>query len=342
MKQNKLTAVLVALLFSMGGSTANATAWRVNHDTTTGAHFASITAAMSSEDVAEGDTLYLDPACLLGSAATVNKRVTIIGCGYFRSTSPHPFARHTGTLTITAAGTKLEGLWCGAINLQAANITVERCYVTGTMQSNNKAHTGIVIRQCYISTGDSWAVRGTNTSQYLTNAIIENNIILISQYYGVAYIDNTTVRNNYIRNTGSDYYCVRYGVNAVIYNNVLLNNSKPEQILNVGSTCRSYNNIYSSATTDEENHNYGLGSADAAAIFAMNGNNDERYSELKDDSPAKGWGVDGADCGPSGGLYPYIPGGMAAYHPYYTNAVISKTSDGTGINVSLKIKMQNE
>lgn len=339
MKQNKLTAVLVALLFSMGGSTANATAWRVNHDTTTGAHFASITAAMSSEDVAEGDTLYLDPACLLESAATVNKRVTIIGCGYFRSTSPHPFARHTGTLTIKAAGTKLEGLWCGAISLQAANITVERCYVTGTMQSNNKAHTGIVIRQCYISTGDSYAVRGGSTSTYLTNAIIENNIIL-SNYICVSYIDNTTVRNNYIR-TKSDY-CVRYGVNAVIYNNVLLNNSEPKQILNVGSTCRSYNNIYSSATTDVESHNYGLGSAEAAAVFAMNGNNDEQYSELKDNSPAKGWGVDGADCGPSGGLYPYIPGGMAAYHPYYTNAVISKTSDGTGINVSLKIKMQNE
>ena len=186
------------------------------------------------------------------------------------------------------------------------------------------------------------AVQGASTSAYLTNAIIENNIIL-SRSYGVANIDNTTVRNNYIRNTSAgSSYCVRYGVNAVIYNNVLLNNSKPEQILNVGSTCRSYNNIYSSATTDDENHNYGLGSADAAAVFAMNGNNDERYSELKDESPAKGWGVDGADCGPSGGLYPYIPGGMAAYHPYYTNAVISKTSDGTGINVSLKIKMQNE
>lgn len=341
MKQNKLTAVLVALLFSMGGSTANATAWRVNHDTTTGAHFASITAAMSSEDVAEGDTLYLDPACLLGSDAKVNKRVTIIGCGYFRSTSPHPFARHTGTLTITAAGTKLEGLWCGYINLQAANITVERCYVTGTIQSNNKAHTGIVIRQCYISTGSYCAVRGASTSAYLTNAIIENNIILSNEYC-VAYIDNTTVRNNYMRTTSSSYYCVRYGVNAGIYNNVLLHNSRPEQILNVDSNCRSYNNIYSSATTDDENHNYGLGSADAAAVFAMNGNNDEQYSELKGDSPAKGWGVDGADCGPSGGLYPYIPGGMAAYHPYYTNAVISKTSDGTGINVSLKIKMQNE
>lgn len=74
----------------------------------------------------------------------------------------------------------------------------------------------------------------------------------------------------------------------------------------------------------------------------MSGNNDARYSELKEGSPAIGRGVDGADCGPTGGLYPYVVSGLPAYHPYYTNAVFSKTSDGTGINVSLKIKMQNE
>lgn len=355
MKRINLAAVLTVMLCVLTCTTANATSWRVNHDTNTGAKFASISAAMAADSgVEEGDTLYLDPGCLISANQTVKKRVTIIGTGYLRASSPHQFAHVSSTLTITAEGTKIEGLWCSAINLNAANITIERCFVEGKITSSTtdcNKFTGITIRQCYISFSpangySSSGIFGNSNSSRFTNATIENNIIILSGNYAystIRYLNSCTIRNNYIRYNGTNNgsYVLQDVSNSSIYNNVFLNNSKPEQIFSSVSNTPDHN-IYSMATTYEENNNYGLGSAEASLIFAMAGNNDEQYSELKEDSSAKGYGRDGADCGPSDGLYPYVVSGLPAYHPYYTNAVFSKTSDGTGINVSLKIKMQNE
>ena len=369
MKRIKLSAAMTAIFFGLSINTASAKSWRVNHDKTTGANFASIKDAMNAQDaennylVKSGDTLYLDPGMISTEAATINKRVTVIGTGYLRASSPHQFAHVSHDLTITAEGTKIEGLWCGGILIRAKNVTIERCY-TGNIQvnngNNNKNFTGIVIRQCYINGIVGSANTLSGTGYYMYNATIENNIIISSSGNSLATsplngLYSSVVRNNYIRYSGTDAdpYAIYGGVSTVYYNNVLLNSKNPEKVINVGNTCNSYNNIYSSSpvasgdeSTDpivvDENNNYRLGSADASLVFAMSGNNDERFSELKEGSPAIGWGVDDADCGPTGGLYPYVVSGLPAYHPYYTNAVFSKTSDGTGINVSLKIKMQNE
>ena len=80
--------------------------------------------------------------------------------------------------------------------------------------------------------------------------------------------------------------------------------------------------------------------------FSFTGNvvftgNYESY-ELIEDSPAKGYGTDGKDCGIFGGLYPYVKGGLPQGHPYYTKAVISPRAENDKVNVSLKIKMQDE
>jgi hypothetical protein len=369
MKTIKLSAAMTAILFGLSINTASAKSWRVNHDTTTGANFASIKAAMDAKDaennylVNEGDTLYLDPGMISTEAATISRRVTIIGTGYMRASSPHQFAHVSHALTITAEGTKIEGLWCGNIFLKATNITIERCYSTGNLLtddgSTNYKHTGIVIRQCYI-TGQIGSNSSTSNNYYMTNATIENNIIRsssgsTSSTSPIHNLYGCDVRNNYViyNGTDSDPYAISGAINSHFYNNILFNSYNIEKVINVGPTCISNNNIYSSspiASDDEsadpirvdDNNNYRLGSATESEIFAMSGNNDERYSELKEGSPAIGFGVDGVDCGPTGGLYPYVVSGLPAYHPYYTNAVFSKTSDGTGINVSLKIKMQNE
>ena len=369
MKRIKLSAAMTAILFGLSINTASAKSWRVNHDTTTGANFASINDAMSAKDtdgndlVVAGDTLYLDPGLITSATATINKRVTIIGTGYLRTSSPHQFAHVSHALTITAEGTKIEGLWCYSINLRAKNITIERCYSTGNITTDNGTtnykHTGIVIRQCYI-TGQIGSTSSTYDNSYMTNATIENNIIRSSSGNTIStspihYLNGCDVRNNYViyNGTDPDPYAISGAKNSHFYNNVLFNSKNIEKAINVEASCISKNNIYSSspiASDDESadpirvdgNNNYRLGSAIESDIFAMSGNNDERYSELKEGSPAIGFGVDDADCGPTGGLYPYVVSGLPAYHPYYTNAVFSKTSDGTGINVSLKIKMQNE
>ena len=153
MKRIKLSAAMTAILFGLSLNTASAKSWRVNHDTTTGANFASINDAMSAKDtdgndlVVAGDTLYLDPGLITSATATINKRVTIIGTGYLRTSSPHQFAKISHNLTITAEGTKVEGVYIHALlYLHAPNITIERCYIVGRITStseNCKKHTGI-------------------------------------------------------------------------------------------------------------------------------------------------------------------------------------------------------
>ena len=53
MKRIKLSAAMTAILFGLSLNTASAKSWRVNHDTTTGANFASINDAMSAKDAQE-------------------------------------------------------------------------------------------------------------------------------------------------------------------------------------------------------------------------------------------------------------------------------------------------
>ena len=143
---------------------------------------------------------------MTSETATINKQVTIIGTGYLRASSPHQFANVSTSLTITAEGTKIEGLWCGIIYIKAASVTIERCYSTGSIyvssSGSNYKHTGIVIRQCYI-VGSNY-IGGTNTDNYcLTNATIENNILISSYSNPLRYMNGCTVRNNYIRYTGT-------------------------------------------------------------------------------------------------------------------------------------------
>ena len=83
-----------------------------------------------------------------------------------------------------------------------------------------------------------------------------------------------------------------------------------------------------------------LGSDDMSSVFAP-GISDAAY-RLKEDSPAKGAGFGGADCGPYGGATPYVESGLPLYHPYIKKAVVAGKSVNGQVDVELNIKMQNE
>lgn len=329
MNKNLLTTAIsiVLLIFTCGSAAAKS--WRVNNDTSKGANFADINAAMASEEVTAGDILYLDPGCNLTTEQIVTKRVTIVGCGYYRASSPHAFAIIQGYLTFSdnSGGSKIEGMiMTNQIRVWTNDVTFERCRTTGDFFTSSGKRG--VIRQCYIQGNIR---NGNGTSDGWT---IENNIILA----GIWNHANAIIRNNYIYGTG--YGTLRTLSNCTIVNNVIINGENKNNIFSGVTDCaENYNVISASSTTNETD--VALDSNDAWLVFENHGNNDERY-QLKEGSPAIGAGMGGADCGPTGGNYPYIPGGMPAYHPYYTSAVIAAKDDGTGVNVSLKIKMQNE
>lgn len=347
METNIKTLVAVAL-FALATTTATARSWRIHNDVTKGADFTSINAAMSSDEVMAGDTLYLDPGSDITGEQTISKRVTVIGTGYITD-SPHQRARITGAVKINAANTKLEGcILKSYVYMYASNITIERCSVSGTIYwSSSPAGHYATIRQCWI-TGD---ISGHSSSSGSSSsyATIENNIFLYNNSSApIRTLYSPTIRNNYIRqssttsssSSGFVLSAIQY---ANITNNIFIQTAQKNKILYNVNYSQINNNLMSCAegTYIGSPDNVWLDGMAESDIFTLEGIDDQCY-RLKDGSPAKGAAQDGGDCGPFGGLYPYVIGGMPYGYPYYTKAAIGGRAKNDKVNVSLQIQLQDE
>ena len=343
MKKTFTTSILVAAL-TMTAMTATAKSWRINSDVTKKADFTSINAAMSSDDVIVGDTLYLDPGCLLTANQTVSKRVIIVGPGYLRSNAPHQTATISGSLYLDASNVKIEGVTFTAdVFIRAQNITIERCRATANIRhAGNSSYNAqyATIRQCYLTRVYGYSKTST-VSAYWT---IENNIILYtSSGSSIFNLDNPTIKNNYITNSNNNYTVLSDIQGGMITNNIIIHKGGNNNIFGSVSEANINNNVLSCAggTYSTIGDNKYLDSNDESLVFALEGTYDQQY-QLKTDSPAKGYATDGGDCGPFGGTYPYVLSGLPAGYPYYTKANIATRAKDGKINVSLNIKMQNE
>ena len=340
MKKTITISICVAVL-AMIATAANAKSWRINNDVSKKANFTDLNAAMGSENVQNGDTLYLDPNCAITGTQTVTKQVTIVGSSYFRTNAPHGFSYIMGTLGLKAQHIKVEGvIMTGSVYLYSDYITIERCKATGyiTLSTSNGSAKFATIRQCYLQriNGDG----GNNTSF----ATIEN-CIFISDNTPIANFKCPTIRNNYVKctETGSGQRVLDKIYEGIITNNILMQSASKNLVLGSVSDCTISNNVMSctEGTYSSIGENKYLGSTDESIVFALEGTDDQRY-QLKADSPAKGYGTDGTDCGPFGGQTPYVISGLPAGYPYYTKAVIGTRAKDGKINVSLNIKMQND
>lgn len=332
--------VAVALV-ALAATAAQAHSWRINNDVTKAPDFTDLNAAMASENVADGDTLYLDAGANLSAEQNVTKQVTIIGVGY-DATLPYGFSTISGAFNLKKAGIKVEGLnMTAATYIQADYVTIERCKVYhisavltsgicqyATIRQCYVVHTndyeGIIglgktdtrsafwtVENCIIRSGGNWAYNIRN----LYSAVIRNNLLLSSgtyQGFNLRDLGNANIYNNIIVNTGSVSCCVA-DIDGQFINNVVGKDYNSETNRVTGSTKTDV--VY---TGDYESYT------------------------LVEDSPAKNYGTDGKDCGIFGGLYPYVKGGLPQGHPYYTKAVISPRAENDKVNVSLKIKMQDE
>ena len=327
----RITAMSAALLF-VGGQQADAASWRINSDATKKAHFLDINAAMASSEVMAGDTLYLDPGCLLTSQQKVTKRVTIIGTGYFPQNDVHQQATIKANIELRVAYDKLESVNVDGIIYICANyVTVERCFLRNVTWAGVGQYA--TIRQCY-STGDVYGYGSTdNNSAYCT---IEN-CILIRDSYCINRLYCPTIRNNYLKCT-SNSYALSSISSGTIVNNIIINTSKPQQCLSLVSDVLFSNNVLSGTNGASTNITEVIAEA---SVFALEGSNDQRY-RLKDDSPAKDYATNGGDCGPFGGLYPYVPSGYPLGMPRFESSSIPVRPQDGQVRMTQKVVLQGE
>lgn len=331
------TVVMGALLLYTGGSGVGAASWRIHNNVDRHAHFKDINAAMSSSDVVDGDTLYLDPGCTLTSNQTVSKRVTIIGTGYSLDDAVHDVASVNAALYLSAAGAKVMGVTTTKTwYVRAANVTIERCYISEVSVTAQNA----TIRQCR---GFKFHGNGSAESAYCT---IENCIFLLNSNDVPIYsLKNATIRNNYLRNSYASIDYLMQNVNeSVIANNIILHVGKPNALFKSVDGVFSHNVLscaegtYASIPAES---NLMLGEAVEENLFTLEGTALRGY-QLKNGSPAKGYGDDGSDCGPYGGAYPYIPSGYPLGVPrFVSSSAGGRATDGT-VSFSNQVSIQTK
>lgn len=325
-----LAALAALMLFGLAAE-AQARSWRINSDATKKPHFADINAAMSSSEVVDGDTLYLDPGCLITATQNVTKRVTIIGCGYFSNGAVKPAVLKC-YVYLRAEGCKMEScdLDNGIIYFRAGHCTVERTKVAEIRWESTGQY--CTVRQCYITHNIVGYGTTDTKSAYFT---LENSII--TQTTGDCTIQDfylPTIRNNYLRCNNHPVYRITQGI---IENNIVMNPSNIENVGTSRSECTLRNNI-ESKTGDADNL---LGSADESLVFALEGTNDQRY-RLKEDSPARGAATDGGDCGPFGGMYPYVCSGYPRGMPRFESSTVPTRPQDGQLRVTQKVVLQSE
>ena len=333
--------VLVAVAM-LTAQSAMAEEWRINNDASKGAHFASINEAMASEEVKDGDVLYLDPGCLLTDVQTISKAVTVIGTGWEHSDMPFLPAVIDSDIKITNTA-KIIGVHVdGNVLLYQSNVLLNRCKLK-LLQAQKSNLTGVQVIgssssgiEGYSSGSSGWSVcnsyisstyqrmRGcvSNLTQATITNCFMNHLDTWSGETRALNVDNSTIKNNII-------VCTK----VVPLNNII-----------TGSNNTLFNNCLSADETS------GLGSSNVCTgvrtleHYVINAGEGGAWMQLCEGSPAIGAGEGGIDCGPyaEGSLYPFVTYGMPQYIPYFTEAVVpSRPTDGK-VKVSLKIVNQNK
>ncbi len=352
-----LALVSVALVFSSEDVCARS--WRINSSSEAKADFTSLSDALGSLEVFNGDTLYLDSGCFV-SGTTINKSVTIIGTGFNLAGSPVKEAVIGSNLEIAAADVKVEGCVInGAVQLSAAkakDVTFERCRILNVVDRSSGSlyviNGPVKFLSCFLGKGISInAQEGSNfvlsnniirgKLSNLNSATITNNVIVYDgddskTDYALVNITNSNISNNIIINTNTKY-SVNTDQTVFYYKNNTIKNITPEYnnsiVRNVLSTESGY-----AFPNYPDNKFIGAALED---VFVMEGGIDAIY-ELKEGSPALGYGTNGYDCGIFSGPYPFVLSGRPRLVPYIYEATIPNQSTDGKLNITLKIKSQNE
>lgn len=343
------TLMAAVVLFS---SAAEARNWRINNDPEAKADFLSINDAMASLDVYPGDVLYLDPGCHLPNQ-TVSKGVTIIGTGFNLNGAVEE--AFVDGFDIKASDVKLMSInITGEVSTygsnRGSNITLERCKTRNLLFNN--AGTNLKVLNCYVSGNISGSDRGVT----VRNSIVLGQIISIK---------NGSIKNCVVISDGGNYvgesysYHVLYNItNTNITNNIIINTNTKSTVSGNTTLYFNHQTIYNVSETDANSINNNILSNDAEHtfaiyktnqfigakiedVFAWEGSLDERF-KLKKDSPALGAGANGVDCGVYGGAYPYVVSGLPKFIPYIVESNIPTTPTDGKLNITLKIKSQNE
>ncbi|MCU0334178.1 MAG: hypothetical protein MUF62_03900 [Chitinophagaceae bacterium] len=347
----KTTSLLLGCAMLLGAVQVNATVHRVNNNAGASAAFNNFNTAVASASVLNGDTLYLEPSATAYTPTQLNKRLVIIGPGYFLDPANVSFPGNTGlqanvngarfasalAFDTLATGSRFLGVELGTLWLdpRADNITFERCYIVSGISWNTNATAGqqavgIRFNKCFISAGFSYSTfnfvdleitnciftTGLNTSSAnVLSALIRNNLFTSS-----VVIQNAYFANNILINVGGPGF---NATNCVVRHNI-----------------SQFANVFPAG-----NGNQSAPANDVTRIILNTGTVDGRY-RLSPSSIAIGAGetVGGVtpDVGPFGTADPYRLSGIPPIPSIYSlTTPATVPAAATTMNITLSTRSNN-
>lgn len=324
---------------------------RVNNNPGTATQYTTLAAAHAA--AVAGDTLHLEGSPNGYGSATIDKKLVIIGPGYYLAENPNsqysPQSAKVGNIKMYTGskGSVLMGLDFsgGELEIYSDGIIVKRNRFVRAYGNNSPENS--VAR---ITVGYLYPRQG--------NEYIPVNNIFVLQNYGVSVDVNYAstgllIANNYLL---PYYSCLDMHANSdgIIRNNIF----KGSVIVSNGSTFQ--NNIMFSGTFSGTPMVFSNNMANQTQFGSINGNKgnvvmttvfagqgslpySDRQWVLKEGSPAKGAGYSDdpqvqVDAGMFGGQLPYVLAGLPSVPAIYHFEVTPIGSDTEPVNVTIKAK----
>lgn len=334
MKFKCVHAVSMFCMVIFFSQTVSAKVWRVNNNVGVNADFVQLSTAVANAAVQNGDTIYVEASATSYNAVTLNKRLVIIGTGYFLSentglqANPNDALVSSISVDSLASGSSFLGLRVSQvfINSNTDNITITRCHTSLFTNSTlpNSRLSNWVINKSYLGN-----ISFGNTFFIFEDLQVTNCFVTGS--YTVASNINTLIRNNI-------FMSVVTTTNSYIANNIFINFSS-----NSFTNCTVKYNIAQQNVLPAGNNNQN--NVSQASLFILTGSTDGKY-QLKAGSPALAAGepINGEipDCGPFGTADPYRLSGIPPIPTIYAFTVpVSIPSSATTMTITVSTRSNN-
>lgn len=350
MKKTLLFAAFILAAFS----NSYAKIWRINNNAGVAADFTTVTAAINSASVVNGDTLHIESstASYPVSGDVIPKSLVYIGVGYFLDPADAGAPPNTGLQVVTglsnlqflrlgaaSSGSKFIGITfsSGLYFNGANNVTLDRCLILSGIHFENGINDNFQFRKSFMANNNQMSMGAAAT---VTNFVCENNI-----FYNNAFVNmpGLTGSGNIFRNNSLGGFNGMTLVNTYVANNIF--SIAPQCSF---TNCTIKNNLFQTNQTLPGTATNNQVNINMANVFVSGttGSLDSRY-QLKPGSPAIAAGltvgaVVNPDCGAFGATDPYRLSGIPNIPTIYTlNVPISIPSGSATMNVSFSTRNNN-
>lgn len=289
---------------------------------------------------------------------TLNKKLTLVGPGYFHLFNElavntilnHAIIQPTFTVAAQGGQSLIMGLFFNDLRLLSTNgVVIRRNYIqkmriddcTSPFLEGNffgdDSHS-------YVNQSASLLFFNMNSDIQVSNNIF-NFQSTSNSYFNIYSPSTFTVSGVFKNNVFNDK--VDLGTNAATFlNNIFTGNSSGDGTLDLNDGSLIEHNLFAYfnplVNASGLNNQMSIDMSNVFVGYPIQGTHsfDSRY-QLKANSPAIGYGLNGENCGPFGGDAPYKLSGIPDFPFVYELIVPSSGTTGSGIDVTIKVRTEN-